>query len=145
MSPDELKAIEIGDQLYGVRVLWRGRQWFVTEKCLICPDGAPSAALHRKDVPHDYWIDAPRLKEMHPDWTWIYQVGKKSWCDEEEFFAAYLVARLMLRETSQEAGDLLASLARVRALKVEERAQQPADLPDPIDMADIIGSERKAS
>lgn len=60
-------------------ILWRGRQWAVTEFGLEALDGS-------------YAIGAGRLHEDHGGSTWIIQVGRKTWVDKADFATAFMVA-----------------------------------------------------
>jgi hypothetical protein len=61
------------------RILWRGRQWAVTEYGIECLDGT-------------YAIAAKRLTENIDQWPWTMQVTHKGWVDSDDFVTAWLVA-----------------------------------------------------
>lgn len=60
-------------------ILWRGKQWAVTTFGIEALDG-------------DYSIAAGRLDENFSDWSWIMQLGAKSWVDIPDFTTAFMVA-----------------------------------------------------
>lgn len=61
------------------RVLWRGRQWAVTEYGIECLDGA-------------YCIKKARLAENVEAYGWPLHVTGKTWVDPDDFCTAWLVA-----------------------------------------------------
>jgi len=61
------------------QVIWRGRQWAVTEFGVECLDGT-------------YAFAADRLAENINAHSWLAQVGGKTWVDTEDFATAWLVA-----------------------------------------------------
>jgi hypothetical protein len=63
-------------------IWWQGRQWAVTDYGLECRDGT-------------YAIEKGRLLEFGATFSWIQQVGKKTWCDVDDLATAYLVAVAM--------------------------------------------------
>lgn len=63
-------------------ILWRGRQWAVTEFGLEALDDS-------------YAIAASRLHVDHGDSTWIIQVGRKTWVDKADFATAFMVATVL--------------------------------------------------
>lgn len=69
------------------KILWRGRQWAVTEFGLEALDGS-------------YAIAASRLHVDHGDSTWIIQVGRKTWVDKADFATAFMVA-IVLHEKAR--------------------------------------------
>jgi hypothetical protein len=68
-------------------ILWRGRQWAVTDYGLEALDGS-------------YPIAAERLHESHSGSTWIIQVGGKTWVDKADFATAFMVA-IVLHDKAQ--------------------------------------------
>jgi hypothetical protein len=76
-----------GDELGPM--LWRGKQWAVTEHGIEALDGG-------------YYIEAARLVEKLPMHSWAEQVCGKTWCDTEEFVTAWLVALVLLRDAIPE-------------------------------------------
>ena len=66
-----------GDELD--RVLWRGRQWAVTEYGIERLDGT-------------YNIEKTRLAENVKDYGWPLHVSQKTWADSDDFCTAWLVA-----------------------------------------------------
>jgi hypothetical protein len=60
-------------------MLWRGRQWAVTEYGIECLGGT-------------YCIEAKRLVEDIQDWGWPAHMAEKDWVDRDEFATAWLVA-----------------------------------------------------
>lgn len=61
------------------RILWRGRQWAVTEYGVECLDGT-------------YCIKKSRLAEQIDVWGWPAHVTEKIWVDADDFMTAWLVA-----------------------------------------------------
>lgn len=61
------------------KILWRGRQWAVTEYGLEALDGS-------------YPIAAGRLEEEFSEWSWLMQMGEKTWIDMPDFTTAFMVA-----------------------------------------------------
>jgi hypothetical protein len=93
-------------------VIWQGRQWAVTSYGLECRDGA-------------YTIEAKRLAEglrgEHP-YSWVAHVGKKLWCDVDDFATAYLLAVAMHGVRLTKAGQALVMSDRVKAIVSHEKS-----------------------
>ena len=86
--------------------LWRGRQWVVTSRRLIS---------YRPAAPYCYDIDAARLAECEgkDGWTWLDQVGLKTWCNFDDFIEVFGIAcRVHCRV--MDAAALTRSIKRVR-------------------------------
>ena len=66
-----------GDRLD--RILWRGRQWAVTDYGIECLDGT-------------YYIEKIRIAENADTYGWPLHVSQKSWVDSDDFCTAWLVA-----------------------------------------------------
>lgn len=60
-------------------ILWRGRQWAVTEYGIECLDGS-------------YWCEAKGLGEDLPNHSWPEHMADKSWVDVDDFATAWMVA-----------------------------------------------------
>lgn len=64
-------------------VWWRGRQWIVDQDGMSCPE-------------HNYNIFPDKIAEKwwdHPELPFCpIHVGKKGWCDLEDFLTAFLIA-----------------------------------------------------
>lgn len=60
-------------------VLWRGRQWAVTEYGIECLDGT-------------YYIEKARITENAETYGWPLHVSQKNWVDTDDFCTAWLVA-----------------------------------------------------
>lgn len=72
--PVKIRGEELG------KVLWRGRQWAVTDLGIECLDGT-------------YYIAASRIGEdLAKGWGWPQHLCEKSWVDTEDFLTAWLVA-----------------------------------------------------
>lgn len=65
-------------------VLWHGRQWAVTEYGMECRDGT-------------YVIEASRLREQEPEYSWQRHMAEKNWVDQADFARAFAVACLVHR------------------------------------------------
>lgn len=63
-------------------ILWRGRQWAVTEYGIEALDGS-------------YPIEAHRLGEDFAEWSWLMQMGEKNWVDLPDFTTAFMVALVL--------------------------------------------------
>lgn len=66
-----------GEEL--ARLLWRGRQWAVTDYGIERLDGT-------------YCIEKTRLSEGVKDYGWPLHVTQKTWADSDDFCTAWLVA-----------------------------------------------------
>jgi hypothetical protein len=60
-------------------IIWRGRQWAVTEYGIECLDGS-------------YYCEAKRLGEDLPEYSWCEHMAEKDWVDIDDFDTAWLVA-----------------------------------------------------
>lgn len=60
-------------------VWWQGRQWAVTSYGIECRDGT-------------YVIEAKRLLEDRPEYSWPEHICEKMWVDQDDFCTAWLVA-----------------------------------------------------
>lgn len=79
MIENDSTPVEVQGSYVPEKILWRGRQWAVTEFGLEALDGS-------------YSIAAGRLNEDHGDSTWIIHVGRKNWVDKADFATAFMVA-----------------------------------------------------
>jgi hypothetical protein len=61
------------------RILWRGRQWAVTDYGIECLDGC-------------YNIEKTRLTENIGTYGWPLHITTKNWADSDDFCTAWLVA-----------------------------------------------------
>ena len=80
---DTRKVPNRGDPLHPI--LWRGKQWAVTEYGMECLDGL-------------YFIEADRLVESHPLHSWPEHMATKGWVDRADFLTAWMVALVLLRD-----------------------------------------------
>lgn len=79
MIENDSTPVEVQGSDAPENILWRGRQWAVTEFGLEALDGS-------------YPIAAGRLHESHSGSTWVAQVGSKTWVDRADFATAFMVA-----------------------------------------------------
>jgi hypothetical protein len=79
-------------------ILWRGRQWAVTEYGVECLDGS-------------YYFDAKRLGEDLPGHSWCEHMAEKEWVDIEDFCTAWLVA-IALHGSRIDPAQIRAAIAR---------------------------------
>ena len=81
-------------------ILWRGRQWAVTEHGVECLDGS-------------YCCEAKRLSEHLPDHSWCEHMAEKDWVDIDDFTTAWLVA-IALYGTRFKPAQVRAAVSRSR-------------------------------
>jgi hypothetical protein len=79
-------------------ILWRGRQWAVTEYGIECLDGT-------------YAIEAGRISEDLTRHGWPQHMGEKTWIDIEDFITAWLVG-LPLHGHHPDRATIFAAVAR---------------------------------
>lgn len=103
--------VEISSELHPI--IWRGRQWAVTEYGIESLDG-------------HYYIEPERLEERIHDGTldWPQHMAEKSWVDVDDFCTAFMVALAVFRDKHSVSGeDVLEGLRaalRVRSSRAEE-------------------------